>query len=336
MTAIDGRTVMDGDNRKEDDGRFRFGSSVRQGSPTLTIVTLGWRNARFAAAFVETLSLAASQAKTTVTLVAVQNGPEGDEASQLLRNAVSRHSEVLNLIDVVLPSNAGYAGGANAGIKIAQTDVVVVANLDIQFDRAAVVNLLEFFANSGGNSIPVPAVFPLSGKMEFRPSGPARHTFLHLTRGFKKEPLPGMVVPLSNGCFIAATSATWRERQLSRGEYFPSHFHSYAEDMDFFWWARKSEHPLVYCPKIVIWHQHGGSSGGLISFKSHTRSLRIQIVSNWRMTVLRNSQGLKDRLGWVLAEFAQFCRFMITDPTTGIQDYASSWRRTASFLDKKH
>ena len=107
---------------------------------SMTVITLAWRNERYADAFLRTLEAAAAAADTSVELVVVENGPDGALASLALARAAA-DAEHIRLLPCRSPDNAGFTGGSNQGCSVASGDILVIANLDLEFDPGFVIEV---------------------------------------------------------------------------------------------------------------------------------------------------------------------------------------------------
>ena len=124
---------------------------------SMTVITLLWRNERYAHAFLRTLETAAAAADTSVELVAVENGPDGTLAGLALAGAAA-DAEHIRMLLCRSPDNAGFSGGSNRGCAVASGDILVVANLDLEFDPAFVVEVKARAAALSEPAFLVPSV----------------------------------------------------------------------------------------------------------------------------------------------------------------------------------
>ena len=301
----------------------------------MSIVTLLWRNERWAEGFVGSLLRSVATAGVAVELILVVNGPDGVEAKAAVRRIIEMaQAPSLTLIELDLPENLGFAGGANAGLSRARGAIVNLLNFDVQVDAQYVSRL----AARGGAVSPamfVPSVRRLSvdGEPDFtsREAGPLRRTFIHRGLPFRTPPQPGARVEHANGSSIVATASFWEARRRLCGEFLPGFFHSYSEDLDLFWWASRLGFPISFEPDLKVFHVMGGSFGGDATYALRPSQMRVQVLANWRMAVFRNHPTLRETMGWIAGEGGYVLRLLTHRPWCAPRDYLLSWVRTVSF-----
>lgn len=231
-----------------------------QGEPRVTAIVLNWNGLEDTLACLATLRESSFE---NLNIIVVDNGSRTSPASEIAQRWAD--------IDVVeLPTNLGYAGGNNVGIRRALAngaDFVWVLNNDTvvhpealqelvgaagRHPRAGVVGSKVLRADqpttlwvAWGTVTWRQSLIGLVG--EDRPDGPA----------FACE----KVVPWVPGC-----SLLFRREALEVAGTFDDEFFAYHEDVDWAARALMAGWTSVYCGTATIWHSVHGSSGGVAHY----------------------------------------------------------------------
>lgn len=291
---------------------------------SITVVTLLWRNERYADTFLRTLEKAAALADTSVELVAVENGPDGTLAGQALTRAAA-DAEHIRMLPCRSPDNDGFSGGANRGCAVASGDILVVANLDLEFDPAFVVEVKARAATLSEPAFLVPSVASPRMCSQDVDRGPLRRDWLHRTAVLGATPSPGQRVPSANGSCIIFGRSLYARRCAAVGGVFDPEYHSYYEDLDLFWWAERQDIPAWWAPSIKVLHHQGGSFGGKYAFRDRTADLRTSVMANYRLTVWRHASRLREAFGWLMGEAGYLAKCVMYEGLSGVRDYLRSW-----------
>jgi GT2 family glycosyltransferase len=189
---------------------------------------------------------------------------------------------------LALPSNLGFGGGSNAGIKAALNDVVVLLNSDMRVEPDFLQPLLDGFTD--------PGVFAVSCQIYF--SDPARvREETGLTQGWwanggirvrhRADPHVTTLFP----CFYGGggSCAFDKAKFLELGGFDHLFRPFYFEDTDLGYLAWKRGWKVLYQPKSVVYHEHRGTIGksfgaGYIQSVVHKNSLLFswKNIHSWR------------------------------------------------------
>jgi GT2 family glycosyltransferase len=288
--------------------------------PRISVVTLLWRNERYAGPFLTTLENAARVAGARVELIAVENGPDGKAAADVLERLASEDAHV-SVIPCRSPENSGFSGGANLGCRVATGDILVVANLDLEFDADFIgqIEALRDLVAAPGFLIPSVAT---SGVGE---GGPLRRDRLHRPRSLEREHEAGTRVPAGTGSCIIFGRSAYLHRCAAVDGLFDPEYHSYFEDVDLFWWAEQQAIPAFWAPTVKVVHHQGGSFDGRYRFRDRTPDLRASVMANYRLTVWRHALRLGPLLGWAAGECGYLARCVAYSGPHGLGTYVRSW-----------
>ena len=223
-------------------------------------------------------------------LVLVDNGST-DGTAAAVRGAVPR-ARVLEL------DNAGFARGANAGVRATRAPVVVVANADVRFAQDA----LEILGRTVLDDPPVAAAGPLVTYPDGSPQASARrlpdpltavgHALLgrlvphnRFTRHYRAldvDPARARDVDWLSGCAIAL-----RREALDEVDGFDPAYFLYVEDVDLGLRLRDAGWRLRYEPGARVRHRVGASTSRrrMRSLIHHARGLDrfygAHLASTW-------------------------------------------------------
>lgn len=290
--------------------------------PSISVITMGWRNEQHAAAFVESLARASDEAGPPAPqVVLVVNGPEGaaaGAAAALAADAAGLEVEVASL-----DSNTGFSGGADAGVARATGDVVVVANLDLSFDRRFLA-VLRHEARPGDEPWDLLAPRVVQGRSG-DDAGVSRRTGAHRLAWVSPPPAGPAAVAGGNGACIVLRRATLDRRQADAGALFDPECHSFNEDIDLFWWAARRGLTIRYVPDLAVTHALAGSFAGAHRFPHRPPEVQRRIMANYRITVWKNAAGAREWLGWPLGEAIYGGQAVVSGGLGGLRRYAASW-----------
>ncbi len=186
-------------------------------------------------------------------VIVVDNASDDDSVSFLQE----RYPQVRVLLN---QQNLGFALGANAGVRAAQNDVVVLLNNDMRVEPGFLNPLLENFSD--------PLVFAVSCQIFFSDSSKSREeTGLtevwweagRLRVGHRIDPELEVAYPCA---YAGGGSSAFDRRKFLELGGFDSLFHPfYYEDTDLGLLAWKRGWKVLYQPASVVHHEHRGTIG---------------------------------------------------------------------------
>lgn len=166
---------------------------------------------------------------------------------------------------VALPTNRGFAGGCNEGIRAARGEFIVATNNDTEAEPgwlAALVDALDRHPEAGSAA----ARIMLHGRRDtlhsagdiFRRDGTPD------SRGVWQPYGP----PFDRECHVfggCGGATMYRRAMLEQIGAFEESFFMYCEDVDLNWRAQLAGWKCVYVPEAVIYHHLSATGGGPLS-----------------------------------------------------------------------
>ncbi len=261
-----------------------------QANPLVIAVTVNWKQP---ADTLECLRSLSAQTYPRLRLLAVDNA-SGDGSAEQIRRAFPQ-AEVLES-----PSNLGFAGGYNLGIRRALelgADYVFIINNDATAHPRAVEHLL---AQAAGAGMIAPLIFYAAEPQRVWSAGGwvsrwnLEVSFLadSLSRRYPDGRLPPAIeLDFITGCAILLPRQTLESVGL-----FDEGYWMYYEDSDLSLRVRRLGLSIRLAPEAHAWHKVATSSGGRDTpgerywmarssvrfFRKHARGVQVPIVWFWR------------------------------------------------------
>ncbi len=207
-------------------------------------------------------SLIGQQDVKDVEIIVVDNGSR-DGSKEFVRD-IYRNVRVVSL-----PANIGFAGGNNAGIRIARGKYVALLNNDTKADPLWLANFLtaaEASPHSVGMwagkilSYNAPSIIDNVGLLLY-PDGLGRGKG-RLERDEGQYDRPGEAL-FPSGC-----AGLYRKEMLDEIGLFDEGFFAYADDVDIGLRARLAGWGCAYVPSAIIFHKYSASSSAYSPFKA--------------------------------------------------------------------
>jgi GT2 family glycosyltransferase len=238
----------------------------RGGRPAVTAVVVNWNGRDYLPRCIQAL-----RASTIPVRIVVVDNASSDGSAGWLR------AEEPDVELVALDENTGYAAGANAGLRVSDSEFAIVLNPDV----ALAPDHLETLA---ARMEADPEIGVAQGKLyraekddfvagRLAPGGPidsaghaVRATGFVVDRG-QGEP-DGPAFDVEREVFSACGAALFLRRRMLRelsgeGEWFDEAFFAYKEDIDLCWRARLLGWKVLYVPSAIAYHVRGWAGSRL-------------------------------------------------------------------------
>ncbi len=218
---------------------------------TLSVIIVTWNGRRF---LDPCLRAVAAQLQTDDEIIVVDNGSNDGTADWL-----AHAWRAVRL--VVLPSNLGFAGGVNAGLRTARGDLLLLLNNDAFVEPGCVPALVETMRQH-------PQIGAVAGVLTFdhRPelvasAGiTARRDGVALDRWTGRDvySLPAAPQPVMGA---SGGLALYRRTMLDDIGLMAPNFFNYLEDVDLAWRARLRQWPCLLIPAARARHIYSATGG---------------------------------------------------------------------------
>lgn len=210
----------------------------------------------------ECLDSLLAQNVSGVEIILVDNGSQDGSVE-----FVHEHYQSVRVLN--LPENLGFAGGNNAGIRIASGKYIALLNNDTKADPSWLLNLLTEAETNPSTvgmwackilSYDNPSVIDNVGLLLY-PDG--------LGRGKGRlETDRGQFDQKGEVFFPSGCAGLYRREMLDEIGFFDEEFFAYADDVDLGLRARLAGWGCVYVPAAKVYHKYSSSSSAYSPFKA--------------------------------------------------------------------
>jgi GT2 family glycosyltransferase len=227
--------------------------------PLVSVIIVNWNGRRL---LEECLNSVLAQSFRGFEIVLVDNGSE-DGSAEYVRE---RYPSVKL---VRLDANRGFAGGNNAGIRVASGRYLALLNNDTKTDAGWLAGLLKV-AEAGPRTVGMwaskilsydhPGVFDNAGLLLY-PDGLGRG------RGRLEEDR-GQYDRTEEALFPSGCAGLYRREMLDEIGLFDEEFFAYADDVDLGLRARLAGWGCTYVPSAKVYHKYSSSSSAYSPLKA--------------------------------------------------------------------
>ncbi|MGQ9555544.1 MAG: glycosyltransferase family 2 protein [Anaerolineae bacterium] len=220
--------------------------------PTASVIIPNWNGASLLPTCLDALR---RQTATSFETILVDNASR-DQSLSLVRE---HYPEVRVL---ALAHNLGFAGGVNAGIRVASSDIIVLLNNDTEAAPQWLEALLNALADDPGAGMVASRmmlfdrrnVFHSAGDLYGRDGIPRNRGVWEKDRG-QYDQRQYVFGPCGGG-------AAYRRAMLADAGPFDERFVSYLEDVDMAWRGQLLGYCCLYEPKALLYHHLSATGGG--------------------------------------------------------------------------
>ncbi len=231
----------------------------------------------------------------------------GDESAEKLGPIVKDNSRVIFDIQ---PTNTGFTGGVNIGIKYAidnNYEYVALFNNDAQADENWLQNLVKSAKKTGAGAT-TGLLLSEDGKT-IDDAGDA-YTMWGVPELINEGKLVSQA-PESGYIFGATGGATLYKTSLFKEiGLFDEKFFAYNEDVDISWRAQLTGHKIYYESSAIAYHKHSATSSKIPGFTTTQVFQNLPLVY-WKNVPLQ----LLWPIGWRF--FLAYCMFIFWKTTQG-------------------
>ena len=192
---------------------------------------------------------------------------------------------------VALSRNQGYAGGCNAGFRVANGEILVILNNDTEVESTWLAEMLLALEQHPEAGMATPKVLLWDDPTRLHTTGDyVRTNGIPDTRG---------VWELDNGQFddqtyvfgASGVAPAYRRAMLEDIGLFDADFQSYCEDVDLSWRAQLAGYRCVYAPRARLTHKVSATGKGTIRSFYVARNTIWTLVKNLPLELWRRHRG---------------------------------------------
>jgi GT2 family glycosyltransferase len=247
-----------------------------------------WNGARFLPTCLDAL---AKQTHPNIEIIVADNASQ-DGSRELIKTRYPR----VNLIE--LPTNRGFTGACNAGLKAAQGEFVALLNNDTEVDPGWAAAVVDAFQRH-------PEVGIVASKMLLFDKRDHIHTAGDYFTVDGRAGNRG-VWQRDEGQFdheeyvfsACGGSSAYRRRLFDQVGLLDDDFFFSLEDMDMAWRAQLTGWRCLYTPAAIVYHHLSATGGGVTASYYDGRNLIFVLVKNYPAALWR-------KYGWQVLK-AQF------------------------------
>jgi GT2 family glycosyltransferase/glycosyltransferase involved in cell wall biosynthesis len=223
-------------------------------SPRVSVILVNYRGAEDTLAAIDAL-MALPEYPQNLEIVVVDNA-SGDRSLDVLRHRKK------DIILVASPTNSGFAGGCNLGVKKSSGDIVAFLNNDAKPDSAWVSAALNSFDSYDNVGAVASQVLNWEGThVDFSGAGMTWY-------GMGYRPLTGTKVSKKRQTARPVLFGTGSAMFVRRSVFdalggFDESFFMFFEDVDFGWRLNLAGYTYLYQPESIAFHRYHGSMGGI-------------------------------------------------------------------------
>ena len=222
------------------------------GTPFFSVIILNWNGRHL---LEECLESVLSQAFPDFETIVVDNGST-DGSVELVKDRWGKKVQA-----ILLPSNQGFAGGNNAGIRAAQGEYVILLNNDTAVDPGWLFALHGAVLRHPDAGMFTPKILNYFRRDEIDNTG---HLIYPdgLARGrHRLEKDDGRFDEEGETLWPSGCAGVYRKEMLDEIGLLDETFFAYGEDVDLGLRARWAGWDCCYVPDAVVYHKYSATSG---------------------------------------------------------------------------
>ncbi|MBI4015732.1 MAG: glycosyltransferase family 2 protein [Candidatus Aenigmarchaeota archaeon] len=249
-------------------------------NPKTSIIILNWNTA---VDTIECLESLKKQTEKDFEIILVDNASAPSDIEKLKFYCEKERQMGIQLL--FNKENMGFAGGSNAGLKLARGEIIISLNNDTVVTEDWLENLLIPFKDQSVGASGSKAIYFYERDKKIVQFSGGRVTFYGAAvcdgQGKPDDNIPSDTV--ESQWLMGAAFAFRRTIIEKMGEWFCEYFFAYYDEVDICWRIRSMGYRVVYCPKSTLYHKGSASVKiNKFSYMQQKLSFRNKYLTFWR------------------------------------------------------
>ncbi len=249
-------------------------------NPKASIIILNWNTAEDTIECLESLK---RQTEKSFEVILVDNASKPSDVEKL--KAYSERERQLDMHFLFNRENMGFAGGSNAGLKLAHGEILISLNNDTVVTEDWLENILAPFRDSSVGAVGSKVIYFYEKDKKIVQFSGGRVTFYGaaICDG-QGKPDNNMPSESTESQWLMGAAFAFRRSVIEKmGEWFCEYFFAYYDEVDVCWRIRSMGYKIIYCPKSLVYHKGSASVKiNKFSYMQQKLSFRNKYLAFWR------------------------------------------------------
>ncbi len=222
----------------------------------VSIITPNYNGENFLNIYFESLI---SQNKHIREVVIVDNGST-DNSVNIIKDYQKNLDYPLQIILIQNKENLGFAKATNQGIKIAQSELLLFLNNDVELNNNSISSLINCIIKDDFIFSSASKMIQFNNRNLIDDAGD-EYTLLAYTKKVGNGQNINKYTKEREIFSSCAGAALYKRSLVIKLGCFDENFFAYMEDVDLAYRAQINGYKNVYCPESIVYHIGSGSSG---------------------------------------------------------------------------
>ena len=222
----------------------------------VSIITPNYNGENFLNIYFESLI---SQNKHIREVIIVDNGST-DNSVNIIKDYQKNLDYPLQIILIQNKKNLGFAKATNQGIKIAQSELLLFLNNDVELNNNSISSLINCIIKDDFIFSSASKMIQFNNRNLIDDAGD-EYTLLAYTKKVGNGQNINKYTKEREIFSSCAGAALYKRSLVIKLGCFDENFFAYMEDVDLAYRAQINGYKNVYCPESIVYHIGSGSSG---------------------------------------------------------------------------
>ena len=250
----------------------------------VSIITPNFNGENFLNIYFESLI---SQNKHIREVIIVDNGST-DNSVNIIKDYQKNLDYPLQIILIQNKENLGFAKATNQGIKIAQSELLLFLNNDVELNNNSISSLINCIIKDDFIFSSASKMIQFNNRNLIDDAGD-EYTLLAYTKKVGNGQNINKYTKEREIFSSCAGAALYKRSLVIKLGCFDENFFAYMEDVDLAYRAQINGYKNVYCPESIVYHIGSGSSGSKYNefkIRLSARNNVLVIYKNLPVTLL--------------------------------------------------